>query len=227
VETTKTTTGTALPRAGAATPRARSRIEHLTLVLVSHAEPVPPTSGGPREPVRSLTANGRRQADELAERLRADSPHTIVSSPYLRAVQTVQPAAHRMGLSVELLADLREWRAGLEPTPNWKDHYLRCWTNPAYALPGAESHRHARQRMLAALSGMVARWLPRGGTVVAGTHGTVITLALAGIGAPVDVDFWLGMPMPAVYRLGVDADGAWSSVSGPGLPASWSPTGRR
>jgi 2,3-bisphosphoglycerate-dependent phosphoglycerate mutase len=223
----ETTTGTALPRTSTATPRAGTAIEQLTLLLVRHAEPVPPTSGGPREPVRPLTAHGRRQAEELAEALRAEEPHAIVSSPYLRAVQTVQPAADRLGLGVELLADLREWRAGLEPTPNSKDHYLRCWSNPGYALPGAESHRHARQRMLAALSGMVARWLPRGGTVVAGSHGTVITLALAGIGAPVDADFWLGMPVPAVYRLGVDAQGAWSSVSGPGLPVGWSPAGRR
>ena len=223
----ETVTGTALPRAGTAAPPAGSPIEHLTLLLVRHAEPVPPTAGGPREPVRPLTENGRRQADELARLLRAEAPHSIVSSPYLRAVQTVRPAADLMGLGVELLADLREWRAGLEPTPNWKDHYLRCWSNPGYALPGAESHRHARQRMLGALSGMIARWLPRGGTVVAASHGTVITLALAGMGAPVDVDFWLGMPMPAVYRLGVDAEGAWSSVSGPGLPAGWSPTARR
>lgn len=223
----ETVTETALPRAGAAKPPAGSPIEHLTLLLVRHAEPVTPTPGGPREPVRPLTENGRRQADELAQQLRAEVPHSIVSSPYLRAVQTVQPTADLLGLGVELLADLREWRAGLEPTRNWKDHYLRCWSNPGYALPGAESHRNARQRMLAALDGMITRWLPRGGTVIAGSHGTVITLALAGMGAPVDAEFWLGMPMPAVYRLGVDTEGAWSSASGPGLPAGWTPTVRR
>lgn len=36
--------------------------------------------------------------------------------------------------------------------------------------------------------------------LVAG-HGTFITRALCGFGAPVDRAFWQRMPMPAVYRL--------------------------
>jgi hypothetical protein len=59
--------------------------------------------------------------------------------------------------------------------------------------------------------------------VVVGTHGTVISLALGAMGAPVDADFSLGMPMPAVYRLDLDSSGAWSSASGPGLPPCWIP----
>jgi hypothetical protein len=55
----------------------------------------------------------------------------------------------------------------------------------------------------------------------------VISLALAGLGAPVDAAFWLGMPMPAVYRFDVDATGSWSSMRGPGLPPDWAPTRRR
>lgn len=191
--------------------------------MVRHAEPVIATAGGPTEPLRPLTAHGRRQADELAEVLCAAGPHSIVSSPYRRAAQTVQPAADRMGLKVELRDDLREWRSGLEPTPAWKDHYLRCWDHPGYALPGAESHDQAQARILAALCGLATRWRSRGGTVVVGTHGTVTSLALAGLGAPVDAAFWLGMPMPAVYRLGIDAFGSWSSGSGPGLPPGWVP----
>jgi 2,3-bisphosphoglycerate-dependent phosphoglycerate mutase len=199
---------------------------HLRILVVRHAEPVVATVDGPAEPLRPLTGRGRRQAEDLAEALCAARPHTIVSSPYRRAVDTVQPAAARLGLEVGLLDDLHEWRSGLRPTPRWRDHYLRCWADPGYALPGAESHDQARARMLAALDGIAARWRPHGGTVVAGTHGTVISLALAGLGAPVDAAFWLGMPMPAVYRFDVGATGSWSGVSGPGLPPDWVPSGR-
>lgn len=193
-------------------------MEGLRILVVRHAEPVVATVDGPPEPLRPLTERGRRQAKELADELNAARPHTIVSSPYRRALETVRPAADRIGLGIELLDGQREWRSGLRPTPDWKDHYLRCWADPAYALPGAESHRQAQRRMLAALDGMVARWLPGGGTVVAGTHGTVISLALSGLGVPVGEEFWLGMPMPAVYRFDVDPAGVWSGVSGPGLP---------
>jgi 2,3-bisphosphoglycerate-dependent phosphoglycerate mutase len=198
-------------------------VEALRILVVRHAEPVVATVDGPPEPLRPLTERGRRQAEELAERLCATRPRAIVSSPYQRALDTVRPAAERLGLEIELLDALREWRSGLRPRPDWRQHYLRCWSDPDHAPPGAESHRQAQARMLAALQGIVARWRPRGGTVVAGTHGTVIALALAGLGAPVDAAFWLGMPMPAVYRFEVDAADSWSSVSGPGLPPAWAP----
>ena len=112
---------------------------------------------------------------------------------------------------------LREWRSGLAPTPNWRDHYQRCWRDPDYALPGAETHRRARARALATLARLVARYGPEGGAIVAGSHGTLISLALGGLGAPVDQEFWLAMPMPAVYRLVVSPIDGWRSVRGPGL----------
>jgi 2,3-bisphosphoglycerate-dependent phosphoglycerate mutase len=199
-------------------------MEALRILVVRHAEPVSPTVDGPPEAMRPLSERGLRQAEALAAELCAAEPHTIVSSPYRRAIQTVQPAADRLGLKVELAEDLREWRSGLGPTPSWKDHYRHCWEDPDYALPDAESHSSARARMLAALDRLAACWRPRGGTVVVATHGTVISLALAGLGAPVDATFWLGMPMPAVYRLQADDAGWWSSVSGPGLPDGWAPT---
>jgi hypothetical protein len=43
------------------------------------------------------------------------------------------------------------------------------------------------------------------------------------LGAPVDAAFWLGMPMPAVYRFEVDAAGSWSSVGGPDCRRAGSP----
>lgn len=201
-------------------------MEALRILVVRHAEPVAPTAGGPPEELRPLTERGRRQAEALAAELCAAEPHTIVSSPYLRAVQTVQPAADWLGLEVELVDDLREWRSGLGPTPAWKDHYRHCWDDPDYALPDAETHSGAQARMLATLDALAARWRPLGGTVVVGTHGTVISLALAGLGAPVDATFWLGMPMPAVYRLQADDDSWWSTVTGPGLPDGWAPAAR-
>lgn len=46
------------------------------------------------------------------------------------------------------------------------------------------------------------------------SHGTWISRALHGLGLPVDADFWLAMPMPAVYEVtGTDRP----RVRGPGL----------
>jgi 8-oxo-dGTP diphosphatase len=50
---------------------------------------------------RPLTAKGRLQAEGLIEALSAVKLARIVSSPYLRCVQTVEPLARARGLKVE------------------------------------------------------------------------------------------------------------------------------
>jgi 8-oxo-dGTP diphosphatase len=51
---------------------------------------------------RPLTKKGRRQAEDLAAVLATDDVRRVVSSPYVRCVQTVEPLAAALGLEVEL-----------------------------------------------------------------------------------------------------------------------------
>jgi 8-oxo-dGTP diphosphatase len=51
---------------------------------------------------RPLDEKGRRQAEKLAEELGAGDVRRVVSSPYARCVQTVEPLAAALGLEVEL-----------------------------------------------------------------------------------------------------------------------------
>ena len=183
----------------------------MTLLLVRHASSVAPVPGGPDELTRPLSPEGLRQAERLADELVAWRPARVLSSPYLRAVQTVRPAADRLGLAVETRELLREWASGIGPTPQWQAHYRRCWADPAYAAGDGEPHDALTARAAAGLAAAFAETAAGEVTVVA-SHGTWITRALHGLGVPVDADFWLAMPMPAVYA--VSRAGA---VTGPGL----------
>jgi 8-oxo-dGTP diphosphatase len=58
---------------------------------------------------RPLTNNGRQQAAALATRLAALSPSIIVSSPYRRCVETVEPLAVAVGSEVRLDEALGEF----------------------------------------------------------------------------------------------------------------------
>ena len=51
---------------------------------------------------RPLDEKGRRQAEKIAEALAAEDVRRVVSSPYVRCVQTVEPLAAALGLEVEL-----------------------------------------------------------------------------------------------------------------------------
>ena len=186
------------------------------ILLVRHARSVPPATGGPDEYERPLTDDGRRQAEALAAALVDAGPVRFVSSPYRRAYDTVAPAAARLGLAVERIEDLREWDARLAPTPDWERHYRMAWRHPDHAKPGGESHHALAARATAALTALAQGPTP----VVVGSHGTFVSRALHAFGrTEVDDDFWLSMPMPAVYRLRW-RDGA-VHAEGPGL----APTG--
>jgi len=57
---------------------------------------------------RPLTGGGRRQAEALVELFRELPVQRVVSSPYLRCVQTVEPLARARGLAVEVEPRLAE-----------------------------------------------------------------------------------------------------------------------
>jgi 8-oxo-(d)GTP phosphatase len=84
----------------------------VTSILVRHA------SAGDRDDwegddrLRPLDERGRRQAAELADRLAGIEVRRIVSSPYARCVETVEPLAEALGLPVEPDERLAEGAGG-------------------------------------------------------------------------------------------------------------------
>ena len=77
-------------------------------MLVRHAEAVAPSDPRYEENDRPLTDAGRRDAERLAGELAAEAADAIYSSPYPRAVQTVEPFARRVGSEISLVDDLHE-----------------------------------------------------------------------------------------------------------------------
>ena len=57
---------------------------------------------------RPLTKSGQRQADALVVQLKQDPVEAVMSSPFVRCMQTVEPLARARGLAVEPRAELEE-----------------------------------------------------------------------------------------------------------------------
>ena len=70
----------------------------MRLFLVRHAEAAP---GHPDE-LRPLTAAGREQARALGERLAAEQPDLVLSSPLLRARETAAAIARATGAELRI-----------------------------------------------------------------------------------------------------------------------------
>lgn len=61
---------------------------------------------------RPLTKRGRRQAEAIAAGMEAAGPSRLVSSPYRRCTQTLDPLAAHLGLTVESDERLAEGAGG-------------------------------------------------------------------------------------------------------------------
>jgi 8-oxo-dGTP diphosphatase len=80
----------------------------VTAFLVRHAKAGSREKWVGSDEKRPLSKSGLLQAHGLVEQLRGASLTRILSSPYLRCVQTVEPLAAARGLDVEIEAKLAE-----------------------------------------------------------------------------------------------------------------------
>lgn len=192
-----------------------SSLQALDVLLVRHAEPMPVGTPDIADDDRPLTDAGRAAADELAVELEGFEITAIYSSPYMRAVETVERIARRRGLRILVLDDLRERRLTTEPTAGWEELLERAWTDADFAHPGGESGREAQRRAIATLDLLRSRHHD-GGRLVLGSHGNLISLILHALEPGVDFAFHMAMPTPALYRLTHDGL-RWRIMGGHGF----------
>jgi 2,3-bisphosphoglycerate-dependent phosphoglycerate mutase len=171
----------------------RRIVEEPTLLyLVRHCQ----SSG--QAPEAPLTAIGHQQAEQLAEVLHARGIARIVSSPYLRARQTIEPLARRLSLPLETDARLIERVLSPEPLDDWLDRLRAAWDDHDLALPGGESSRQATERGMAALEQILAD--PRQPAVVV-AHGNLLALLLHAFDGRPGFATWEQLSNPDLFEI--------------------------
>jgi 8-oxo-(d)GTP phosphatase len=88
--------------------RALSRTEGSPVYVVRHGKAGSRSGWEEPDERRPLTRRGRKQARRIVERFRGLDVERILSSPFARCVQTVEPLAEARGLEVETVAELAE-----------------------------------------------------------------------------------------------------------------------
>ena len=134
-----------------------------------------------------LDATGREQAQELAERATAYGFRALWTSPLLRARETADAVAERIGLEPKDDPRLMETDAG-----DWTDRWFAdviaeapqqfaafASADPSFAFPGGESFADQEHRVAAALEDIERAPLP----ALVVCHGMTIRAALASRGA--------------------------------------------
>ena len=171
------------------------------LFLVRHAEALP----SPDQPEADwpLSAQGNAQAHQLIDLLSKIGAEKIVSSPYLRARETVRPFAESNQIKIEIDPDLRERLIATSWIEDFSTAINIVHGDTSLSLPGGESARAALVRFQGALERIVTN--SPGGRIIVATHGAVIAHLMRSHIATLPADYHVRIERPHVFEL------EWSS----------------
>lgn len=85
------------------------------VIVVRHAKAKPRSSWSLAEGDRPLAATGRRQSVAVSRLLQAWNPERVISSPWVRCVQTVSPYVNQRSAKLKLVDALTERDAARKP----------------------------------------------------------------------------------------------------------------
>ncbi|GAC1607841.1 MAG: hypothetical protein NVS3B26_02460 [Mycobacteriales bacterium] len=151
-----------------------------------------------------LTPLGFTHAARAAQVLGTSGAQVVLTSDLLRAVQTAEVIARRLGVPLEQRAELREQSVGIyEGQPSrkvWAETDPEDWGRPSWYPPGGESTAQVARRLRVVLADAAAREAD----VVLVTHGDTARIA-AGLlrGHGVDDIPWLMLGNGEVLSLPV------------------------
>ena len=163
-----------------------------TIYIVRHCKAEGQEAGAP------LTADGLVQADRLADLLADSQIERIVSSPYIRAKDSVAPLAQCLKLPVDIDERLVERALCARFLTDWRQHLEASFRDLDFCLEGGESSRAAMRRIVSVVDEI--RRHPAETTLLA-THGNIMALLLKYFDDAVGFAEWQKLTNPDVYRV--------------------------
>lgn len=144
-----------------------------TVYYVRHAEP---NYANHNDLTRELTPKGLKDRELVTAFLADRSIDAVLSSPYKRAVDTVQGIADVCHKEIILIDDFRERRVGSEWIEDFDAFSRRQWAALTYKLSDGESLLEVQQRNMQALFCALDRYQNQ--NIVIGGHGTALSTIL-------------------------------------------------
>lgn len=144
-----------------------------TVFFVRHAEP---NYHNHNDRFRELSPKGLQDRQWVTEFLSQKQIDAVFSSPYKRAVDTLQDFAEKYGLLVQPVEDFRERKVDQGWIEDFTAFAKKQWEDFSYKRSGGESLQEVQDRNMAALKTVLEQY--RGKNIVIGTHGTALCTIL-------------------------------------------------
>ncbi|KFM99161.1 histidine phosphatase family protein [Bacillus clarus] len=166
-----------------------------TIYFVRHAH----STYTKEERERPLSKKGWHDVQSVTNFLKGEQIDAVISSPYKRAVQTVQGVAEQFGLIVQVEEDLRERLLSKEPLDDFNNAIRKVWEDWSFAYEGGESNDIAQKRGVICMQNVLNEY--KGKKIVIGTHGNIMVLIMNYFDSTYDFHFWKMLEMPDIYKL--------------------------
>ncbi|WP_433944958.1 histidine phosphatase family protein [Paenibacillus sp. SN-8-1] len=166
------------------------KLKHI--YLIRHA------AAAGQEPEAPLIEAGEVQAEQLASCLKDRGIEYIVSSPYVRAIDTIRPLSELAHIKIRTDERLKERVLSPVPLENWMELLERSYAEESFALEGGESIAEAASRGIAVLQELLAR--PER-TFAVVTHGGLLSLLIRHYQPDFGFEQWKRLSNPDVYLL--------------------------
>jgi 2,3-bisphosphoglycerate-dependent phosphoglycerate mutase len=153
----------------------------------------------PDELNRPLSEKGFIDAKKVTQLLSCESITKIISSPYKRAIQTVQGTANHFGLDIIMDEGFRERKIAEGAITNPDEVIFKYWENFDFSMLEGETGYLAQDRGVEALKSDLSKYC--GENIVIGTHGNIMVLIMNYYDKKFNYDFWRGLEMPDIYKL--------------------------
>ncbi|AOZ91008.1 histidine phosphatase family protein [Paenibacillus crassostreae] len=168
------------------------------IYMIRHGES-PYNEGNER--IRGLTPKGKIDIEKVTKLLIDEGIDMIISSPYTRAILSVEGLAEHLKLDVKVFEDLRERHFGSYIIDNAElmSSIRESFNVPDYTLPGGESNADCQKRAISVLKLILKEH--RGKKIAIGTHGLVMTLMMNHFDPAFGLEFLNQLKKPDIYKM--------------------------
>lgn len=148
---------------------------------------------------RPLSERGKEDASKVTELLKNENINVLLSSPYKRAIQTIEGLSEIIGVEIVMEEDFRERLLSEVPVDDFESAIAKVWEDYSFSWEGGESNLVAQNRGIRALEKVWTQY--EGKNIAIGTHGNIMALIMNDLDQKFDFTFWKKLDMPDIYKL--------------------------
>lgn len=140
------------------------------IYFIRHAEP---NYKNHNDVLRELTPKGIKDREIVTTFLKNKNIDAVLSSPYLRSIDTVKHFADKYNYSIEIIEDFRERKVDSVWIEDFTGFCKQQWNDFSYKLSDGESLGEVQNRNISALKYVLSKYQDK--NLVIGSHGTALS----------------------------------------------------